>query len=312
MFHLFEYRCLAKRFQGADSADCAAMLGELHHDVLPSNALKLLSLAIDDGNPHVRHSAAVELARFEHFKATQLLAAVTHDEDPWVAKTAAQALLERAWQPQKAVEKRRLDIARLEKLCGEGTAEQRKEAALLLARMDDPCALFTCAAAVPPEVVRELAVEAAPQSMRFLMHAVRNHPAAAAVAVKGLVRMLAKHGARLSEAKLQDLAAWDDVATGEPHRTRRPVNGHEVRRLAKAELTRRVAEKEKHEKYFCPECSRPLNVAQESRTTRFLPRLPARPRVRAGKLLLTNPPAGKRSGGRPARIASARHYRTSA
>ncbi len=294
MFNWFESTKLAKRFQRANEEERAALLSDLHHGVRPSSALKVLSLAVEDGNPRIRYSAAVELSHFEQPEANYLLATFTHDDDPCVAQTAARVLLERNWQPEKPVEKRRLHIARLEKQSREGTVEQRKAALLTLARIDDPCALS--GQLMPPmEIARQLAEEAEPESLHFLKHAAQNYGTLAAIAVRGLITLLQKHGSRLPATQLRELAVLEDVNQGETvtapappadptaSRHRPPgangkdrweaatqdgvrfrvtgkVSCRQVRDLARQELTRREKEQEQRKKYFCPECSQPLRV----------------------------------------------------
>jgi DNA-directed RNA polymerase subunit RPC12/RpoP len=220
----------------------------------------------------VRHSAAVELSHFFQPEADRLLAGAARDDDPLVANTAAHLLLERGWQPQKAIEKRRLDIAKLENLTHSGNPDERKQALLTLARMEDPCAL--CGPLTPDvdEVVRQLSREAEPHSLRFLMYAARNYSPVAEVAVRGLLTLANRHRTTLTAAQLRELSDLEDVDQSAP----RPATAgsseylvigkircKSIRDLARKELTRRESEQEKRKKYFCPDCSHPLRVEKK-------------------------------------------------
>jgi hypothetical protein len=94
------------------------------------------------------------------------------------------------------------------------------------------------------------------------MRAVPNHERIAADIVRALLQILRRHERELSESRLQELAALDDVDIAEENGVKRRLSCKTIREAAKQELARREAEREKRKKYFCPHCSFPIPIAR--------------------------------------------------
>jgi ribosomal protein L37AE/L43A len=286
MIRWWEYLQTARAFKGADIAERTAIVEQRLASLRRSDAIRILAQAAIDGSPQVRRAAIRALANFNQPAATQLLAGAVLDEDLDVARAAAAALLARDWQPQKPLQQRRMHIAHLIQQSDQGVGEERRQALLALARIDDP--LASCHA--PEAVVRQVAEEAAPSSIGFLMQAARSHGQIAGAVAQGLERIVKKYRRQLPDARLQELSVLQDLeekeaytvrkrtegdAGGKPqrsqtavaveaaqtrYRVKRRISCKAIRDAARQELARRAVEEEDRKKYFCPDCNCPLKV----------------------------------------------------
>jgi hypothetical protein len=195
MIRWWEYLQTARAFKGADIAERTAIVEQRLASLRRSDAIRILAQAAIDGSPQVRRAAIRALANFNQPAATQLLAGAVLDEDLDVARAAAAALLARDWQPQKPLQQRRMHIAHLIQQSDQGVGEERRQALLALARIDDP--LASCHA--PEAVVRQVAEEAAPSSIGFLMQAARSHGQIAGAVAQGLERIVKKYRRQLPD-----------------------------------------------------------------------------------------------------------------
>lgn len=266
MFPWLKYRRLARLFKTADVAQRTEIVEQGLAELRPADALRILGEAIMDGSPRVRHAAALALTEYDEPRAFDLLATAIPDEDLEIAHTATRALAARNWQPHRSIEKRRMHIVHLVQQLKPNGRRMSREAALALTQIDDPLASYEA----PDAVVQHVAREATPQSIAFLTRAARSHGLIAGEILLAVRNILTTYARQIPESQLRELVTLEDADETETFRegtsavlrsrVKKRISCEEIRRLARQELTRRAAEREKRKKYFCPSCSSPIPV----------------------------------------------------